>query len=115
MESAQHQGTRLIDDLAKFEEFREAILPALRVDLRSGLDAKAILTKYKAVAAARLVSTIATERDSGKATSAAKEILDRTDGKAKETKDITHRMADMSDEQIDAVIASMKKDLASDG
>lgn len=98
-----------MDDLAEFEKFKANMLPVLRKDLESGLSAKDIYKKYAAIAAARTAQIAISEVDSGKALAASKEIMDRAEGKSKETVDHTHRMADLPEEQLDAMIRSKLK------
>jgi hypothetical protein len=105
-ESAQHQMARALDDMEEFHKFREELLPVLRQALTSGMTAEEIYTKFQAYAAARTVSIAATEIDSGKALAAIKDILDRTQGKAKERSEVTHRLANAPEEQLDALIMS---------
>ena len=99
----------LVDDINEFNKFREEILPVLRKALNQGLSAEEIYTKFQSYAAARAVSIAATEEDSGKALSAIKDILDRTQGRAKEKVDITHKMASLPEEQLDALLLSKLK------
>lgn len=95
-----------LDELAEFEEFKDQVLPAIRKDLAAGLTESQILEKYKALAAAAVV-TITTKIDQpAVALAAAKDILDRTRGKAKESKDVTHRFSQMPEKEIDAILAS---------
>lgn len=95
-----------IDALSDFEAFREEILPALQADLKKGTPAKDIIEKYQAHAVARLVTTMLREKDATKAMAAAKDLLDRGQGKATEKKEVKHKYENLSDEQIDALLAS---------
>ena len=72
----QFRAANLIDELAEFEKFKEDILPALRADLKNGLDAESLYTKYQSYAAARGVTIAMTSGDEGKALQAIKDILD---------------------------------------
>ena len=101
-----------LDKLAEFEEFEAHILPALRKDLQSGMTAEEIMKKYQAVAAARLVSTAMGDADSSKGVSASKDILDRTLGKAKESKEIKHKFEDLPEDEIDSLLKSKLADLS---
>lgn len=100
---------KLVDDIAEFNKFREEILPVLRQALASGLSAEEIYNKFQAYAAARAVSIAATELDSGKALSAIKDILDRTQGRAKEKAEIVHKLEHLPDEQLDSILLSKLK------
>lgn len=95
-----------LDDLAEFKEFKKSLLPALRADLAKGTPAKDILEKMKSLAAARLGHIIMSEKDSGKALSAIKDVLDRTEGKAKETVVTTHKFQNMKESELDALLKS---------
>lgn len=101
-----HKMEKTIDDLIEFENFCEEILPALRKDMKAGLSAQDMYNKYQAMAAARSISIVAREVDSGKALSAIKDILDRTQGKAVERHDHRHHLADIPEEQLDALLLS---------
>lgn len=97
---------RKLDKLAEFEAFVEDVPAELRQALLEGKDASALYKKYANYAAVRVISIIAKEKDSGKALAAAKELLDRTYGKATERKEIRHQLEDLKDEEIDAIILS---------
>jgi hypothetical protein len=96
-----------LDEIEQLLELKESLLPQLRKDLKAGLTGDEIYEKYKAIAAARVVSIVATEVDSGKALAASKEVLDRSGGKAAEKKEVTHRYGKLKDEQLDSVLLSM--------
>lgn len=108
--NTQTRAAGLLDDLKEFNEFRSEILPVLREALKAGTDAETIYKKFQAYAAARMVSIAATEIDSAKALSAIKDILDRTQGKAKERQEVTHRLSSLPEEQLDAILLSKLKD-----
>lgn len=111
---ADHHMTTKLDNLIEFEEFKESLLPAIRKDLLAGKSAAELMEKYQALAAARVISIAAAELDSGKALAAAKDIIDRTSGKAKESKEITHKLEKLSDEELDALVAAKQAELAAD-
>jgi glucuronate isomerase len=95
---------RTLDNLAEFEEFAEKILPAIRRDLTSGMTETQILEKYKALAAAS-VATLTTKLDTpAVALAAARDILDRTGGKAVERRQVEHRLGKLPEKELDAVI-----------
>lgn len=102
---------RSMDDLTEFEEFREAVLPALRKDLAAGMSAEEIQKKYAAYAAARTVSIATTSQDDQKALAAARDIQDRALGKAVERKKITHEMENAPEEELDAYLLSKLDDM----
>lgn len=104
--------TNLIDQLTQFEDFQEDILPALRKAIKDKKTAKEILAMGEALAAARLVTIAVTEVDSGKASSASKDILDRTQGKATERKEVKHTFENMSDDELNAILQSELKEIA---
>lgn len=98
------RASQLADDISDFEQFREEILPALRADLKAGLDAESIYRKYQAYAAARGVTIAMTSNDEGKALTAIKDVLDRVGGKATEKREVEHRFNQLSDQELDAVV-----------
>lgn len=103
--SVENRMVNALDQLAAFEQFREEILPALRKDIESGLEAKEIIKKYRSVAAARMVTSMFMPVPPA-AQAAAKDILDRGDGKATEQKKITVKYEDVEDEDLDALLES---------
>jgi hypothetical protein len=92
---------RSIDELARFDEFKQTVLPVLLQDLHSGLSADEIIAKYAAIAAARIVTEVASPE---KGLIAAKDIVDRHVGKAVERKQVDHRLAQVDEQQVDALI-----------
>lgn len=109
-EYAKRKQERVLDKLAEFEEFTHAILPKLRAMLKDGASADEILSFSQAAAAARVVTIAATEIDSSKALAASKDILDRTQGKATEKQEVTHRLEKLDDAQLDALLLSKLKE-----
>lgn len=102
------RAVRAIDDLAAFESFKELVLPALRQDISAGLTADEILEKYTAIAAARLVSEMTSPL---KGSEAAKEVLNRQLGKPVERKQLTHRLDNADEADVDALLISKLKDV----
>lgn len=107
---AEHKQSKLHRDLAQFEDY-QTILGFIRKDIKAGLTAKQLQVKYAALAQARVISEMLTNADGGKAIAAAKDLLDRVDGKATEKKEVSHRFAEMSDKELDAVLKSEEADL----
>lgn len=103
--STEDRMVRALDQLAEFEQFKEEILPALRKDIESGLESREIIKKYRALAAAKLVTAVFVPT-APSALSAARDILDRGDGKPTETKKVEHKFADVADEDLDALLKS---------
>ena len=100
-----------IDAYAQFQMFKETVLPAIRKDVIAGLSADQLYKKYENMAAARAISIAASEYDSGKAMSAIKDILDRTAGRPTEKKEVTHRYADLKDEELQALLETEMDEL----
>lgn len=109
--SMEHRMVKAMDMLAEFEEFRESILPALRKDVQSGMEAQQIIKKYRALAAAKMVTGMFVPL-SPVSQAAARDILDRGDGKAVESKKVEHKFEGVSDEDLKALL---KSKLADDG
>jgi hypothetical protein len=101
------KAVRTVDELRAFDEFRELVLPSLRLDVQNGLTADEILEKYTAIAAARLVSEMV--RDNG--AQAARDVLDRKLGKAVERKQLTHRLDNADEAEVDALLISRLKEV----
>jgi hypothetical protein len=102
----EHKQALLLDELAAFEEFRKEIMPQLQQDLKDGLAAEQIFKKYAHFAAARGITIALTDKDAGRALTAIKDILDRTQGKAVERKEIKASISELPDEQLDALLES---------
>lgn len=105
--SEQDRMARVMDELSEFEEFKQKFLRRIQEALKQGKDSKEILDMAKAMAAGRLATTVVLELDSQRATAAAKDILDRTDGRAKETKEVTHKFDKLADEELDSLVMSL--------
>jgi hypothetical protein len=97
---------RNLDALARYEEFRETIAPALQKDLAAGLSAEAIVKKYQAIIAARMVTAALLEPDHARAATVGDKVLDRALGKAVQKQEIEGRFSNMSDEELQATLAS---------
>lgn len=110
LQNKMADGMDLISD---FEEFCAHLSPSIRRDLCKGMTEKQILEKYKPVAAARLASIAGTSSRDGVALAAAKDVLDRTSGKAVERKDVTHRMGSLPERELDSLIMSELEDVKS--
>lgn len=102
----EDERARTLDELALYDEMTIGVLSGIKKDLAQGLSAEQILEKYAPLAAARVTSIALTEADSGKALSAAKDILDRSKGKAVERKQITHHLERLDERQVDAILLS---------
>lgn len=106
----ERQKAAAIDDLSAYEEFKATLLPKLRRAIQEGKTPDEVMKLVQAVAAARIATIAAFDPDNKTALTAARDLLDRTQGKAKETKQITHAMADAKDEDIDAVLLTALQD-----
>ena len=104
MEELMDIRARNLDELAMQEELFSGVLLGIRNDIKNGLSAEDIMLKYANIAAARIVTVALTDQDSGKALAASKDILDRHLGKAKEKKEITHKLDKVDEKQIDSIL-----------
>lgn len=109
--SVEENMADALDDLAAYQQFKDELLPELRQALARGETAEDLYKRYEALAAARLISIAAKEVDSGKAAQAAKDILDRRQGKAKERTQHEHKFSKVPDEQLDAILLSQLDEL----
>lgn len=105
---------RTIQNIRDFEEYKDEILPKIRKMLAQGKKSDEIMKFAHAYVAARLVAVALTDPDAGKATTAAKEIFDRTDGKAVAKQETTHKFEKLKDEELDALLTSRLAEVASD-
>lgn len=101
----------MIADLAEFEEFQATTLKAIRQDIKKGLNGKALRDKYAAIVQGRLLTIALTTEDEKTAAAIAKDVIDRSEGKATEKKEVTHKFSDMNDKELDAMLKSEIEDL----
>jgi hypothetical protein len=101
-----------VDELREFQEFKKEILPVLRAEIKKGTSAEELYKKFESIAAARNVMIAMTDKDSGRALSAIKDILDRTQGRAVERTTTTHKFEKLKDEELDALLKSRLKEVA---
>lgn len=104
--SVEEKMVSQLDKLSEFEEFEKEILPALKADVRKRTPAKQVLEKIMTIAAARLASLAATEKDPVKALALIKEVFDRVEGKSKDRVEQEHKFKNLKDEQLDALLLS---------
>lgn len=95
-----------IDGLTAYENFKHDFYPKLRKLLKDGVKAPDILKLAESVAAARLVMEATGNTDAKIAMAAAKDILDRVQGKAVEKREVTHQFSQLSDDELDSLLAS---------
>lgn len=95
-----------LDSLAEFNEFQRTLLPIIKGAVKSKDAPKAILELARSYAAARIALIMATDPDNKTALAAAKDLLDRTEGKAVERRELRHSMANLKDEELDALVMS---------
>lgn len=101
---------KLHRDLAQFDDY-QTILATIRKDIKNGLTPKQLREKYAPLAQARVISDMLTNENAGMALAAAKDMLDRIEGKATEKKEVSHRFSDVSDKELDAILKSEEDDL----
>lgn len=102
---------RLVDDIDKFMDFKANVLPALRKDIEGGMCAEELRKKYSALMTARMISIGLTSEDSRSALSAIKDVIDRTEGRAKERSEVTHKLEKLNDTELDSLLNSEFKEL----
>lgn len=107
----KNDPAHLVEQMDLFHQFRTELLPQLQSDIERGMNAEQLAKKYSHLAMARMITVMMTEQDSAKALSAAKDVMDRGVGKAVERKKIEHSMAEMDEDQLDALILTELDDL----
>lgn len=112
-EYEQEKMARRLDKAAQFEEFNREILPELRKMLKAGKTAPEIYEFAQSFAAARAVTVALTDVDSSRAMTAVKEILDRSQGRAKERTEVEHKFSKLRDEELDALLESRLRESVS--
>jgi len=105
---------RNIDKLSEFDDFCEKILPELRKMIKQKASAEAIYKFAESYAAARNVTIALTDDDSNRAQAAIRDILDRTQGKAKERTEHTHRLERMREEELNSLLLSKLTEASED-
>lgn len=100
-----------IEEFMEFDEFRNKIPKKVRQQLLEGKSADEIMKHHAPLAAARIVAIAATAEDPKQALAAAKDIIDRSEGRATERKVITHRYEDLSDEELNSILMSEVEDI----
>lgn len=95
-----------MDARAEFDDFCNTVLPKLRRMVSENKGAGDMYSEFQALIAARVITEALTNGDAKTALMAAKEILDRGLGKAKETLDINSRYEKLSDADLDQLLKS---------
>ena len=95
-----------LDKLEIFEELNQVVLPQLQRLLAKGYTHKEILKEFQALAAAKLVTSLITEKDSSKILGLVKEVNDRLDGKAVSPTEVKHKFENLPDDQLDSLLES---------
>lgn len=110
--SGDHKMARALDDLAEFESYQREILPVLQLAIKEGWTAEKILShpKAQALLAARQLTIGIMDKDSGKALAAIKDAMDRTIGKPTEKQEISHKLQNLGDNELDALLETALRD-----
>ncbi len=109
-DAAEKKQDKLHKNLAEFEDY-QTILKTIRQDIKKGMTQKELAVKYAPLAQARVISEMLTTDNPTAALAAAKDLLDRVEGKATEKKEVTHRFKEMSDKELNAILKSEEDDL----
>lgn len=109
-EYATRRMNRLADKLAAVEDYHANVPAELRRLLENRATPDDILQFAASLAAARLVTELASSH-AGTAMDAAKQILDRSQGKAIERIQQSHKFEKMDEQQIDALLISKLKEV----
>jgi len=111
--SNQNRMVKTIDEIRQYEEWREEILPLLQADIKKGLPPAEMIKKYRSMIAARQIMRAIKPEDDSVSAAAAKDLLDRSEGKPVEKKEIKHALEDLPEEQLDAVLLTKLADMKS--
>lgn len=109
-EYATRRMNRLADKLAAVEDYHANVPAELRRLLENRATPDDILQFAASLAAARLVTELASSH-AGTAMEAAKQILDRSQGKAVERIQQHHKFEKLDESQIDALLLSKLKEV----
>lgn len=100
---------RSVDDLALYDRLMGTMLKDLKEDLANGLTPEDLRHRYASLAQARGINVALTDADPKNVLAAVKDILDRSEGKAKERKEIEHTLGKLSEKELDALIISEQR------
>lgn len=102
----QGKMARDIDGLAEFDTFVNTVLPKLRRMLADDKSsARDMISFTEKEMAARMITIALTEKDPKVAMTAIKDVMDRSMGKATETHEVTTRFENVSDDDLERMIA----------
>jgi len=102
-----------MDRLAKFEEYDALMLDGLHKDIiNPDITVEQMYQKYSKYAAGRGISIALTEKDVKAALTALRDVQDRAQGKPTEKKEVEHRFAALTDNELDAKLLSELDDMA---
>lgn len=99
-----------LDEAARIQAFRENLSDSIKRDLEAGLSAEEMMAKHESLAVARLITILQTEADSAKALPAARELLDRVQGKPTQRQEVKHQYEKLADEELDSLLSTMIED-----
>lgn len=108
---AEKRMENFLENLSEFQAFLKDVPMELRKAILNGDSPDALYQKFSHIAAVRAIQIAFSEPDSGKALAAAKEILDRSQGRATEKKEVRHKFDHMSEEELDAILVSEETQL----
>ena len=99
---------RTLDKLEQYEHFTSLISPLLRQAIKENWSAEKLATdpQIQTLLMARQMTIALAEADSGKALAAIKDLRDRSEGKAVERVEQTHKLEKLPDDQLDAMLLS---------
>lgn len=100
-----------VENLQAYDRFQTEVSPELRKMLAAGASSKDIMKKFSSFAAARLMTIAMASGDEKSAIIAARDILDRVEGRATETKRLEHSLAAADDRDLDALLKSEMAEL----
>jgi ribosome-associated translation inhibitor RaiA len=104
--SNESKMVRNLDKLAAFDDYNEKVAPLLQKAVSQKWSAEKIYKEFESLIAAKMITTALTDEDTGKALTAAKEVLDRSLGKPKERVEQTHKYEKLSDDELDNLLKS---------
>jgi len=103
-----------LDNLRKYEEWKEEVLPKLAALVKQGKSSKEIRKFAQAYLTARQVTIAMTSEDEQAALKAIDAITHQNEGKPKERHEHKHQYESLKDAELDALLASKLADVADD-
>lgn len=103
---------RTFDALAKFQDFKDEILPKIRKMMKEGKKSSEIRAFAQAYLTGRQVTIALTSEKEEVALRAIDSLTHQNEGKPRERQEVEHRFSKLKDEELDSLLESRLKEAA---